>query len=576
MAVSPVSFQESNITMEELLNGGDIDVTPVKTGAIIQGKVVGFSADAGREFVIVSIGGAKSEGKISTKEFDKKPATGDDIEALIKSIDTDNGLIYLSKKELEKRRGWEVVSESYEKDLPVSAVVTKQTQRGYMVNVSGLPMFLPHSHVGSLTGSSDKARRGGITGNTLMVKILEVDTRKKTGIVSRKSFLEGEDAENWKKLTDTLNIGDVVSGKVVRHIKIGAFIEVMGVLGFLHKSNISWERFSGDFSQKIPIHTEIQVRVLEVDPDNHRLSLGLKQLTDDPWLSVENRFSLNDVVTGTVTFVANYGAFVDLGEGIEGLLHISEMSWTRKVNHAAEIVKKGQELEAIILDINPGEKRIALGLRQLHKNPWEDIRTSMKVGQVMKSVVKDVTHFGAFVRIADEIDGLIRREDINWDEPAPDPKKVLKSGDEVEFKIIEINFEDQKIGCSTRHLLPNPYKELRQKYKRGTIVDGVVSGVVDFGIFVRFEDKFEGLVHLSAMSKEEAAEHKKRFKKGDKLQVVVRSVDPDTRKISLSTRDVQVAVERREIEAYIDKEADQVVATSNPFKNLKEVVSSGA
>lgn len=575
MAVSPVSFQESNITMEELLNGGDIDVTPMKTGAIVQGKVVGFSDDSGHELVIVSMGGAKSEGKISTREFDARPEVGDDIEAIIKSIDSDNGLIYLSKAELEKRRGWEVVSESFEKNLPVGGVVTKQTQRGYMVNVSGLPMFLPHSHVGNLSGS-DKSRKSGIVGNTLMVKILEVDTRKKSGIVSRKAFLEGENAENWKKLTEQLNIGDIVEGKTIRHIKIGAFIEVMGVLGFLHKSNISWERFSGDFNQKIPVGSDIQVRVLEIDADNHRLSLGLKQLTDDPWLSVDQRFAPNNVVKGVVTFAANYGAFVDLGEGIEGLLHISEMSWTRKVNHAAEVVKKNQEIETIILDVNPAEKRIALGLRQLHENPWDDIRRTMKVGQVMKSVVKDVTHFGAFVKIADDIDGLIRKEDINWDEPAPDPKKTLKSGDEVEFKIVEINFEEQKIGCSIRHMLPNPYKDLRQRYKRGTIVDGIISGVVDFGIFVRFENKFEGLVHLSAMSKEESTEHKKRFKKGEKIQVVVRSIDPDTRKISLSTRDVQVAVERREIEAYIDKEADQVVATSNPFKNLKEVVSTGA
>lgn len=571
MAVSPVSFQESNMTMEELLSEGNIDVTPIKPGAITQGKVVGFSSDSNQDFIIISMG-AKSEGKIATREFDTKPQVGDDIEALIKSIDAESGLVILSKSELEMRRGWEIVQESFEKELPVSGIVRRQVQQGYMVNVSGLMMFLPHSHVGSLMRPGEKGRKPSIMGSEFLFSILELDQRKRTGIISRKTFLEGENAENWTKLVKTIHINDIVEGTVIKHIKIGAFIEVMGVLGFLHKSNISWERFTGDFRQKLPIGEKIQVRILEIDPENHRLSLGLKQLTEDPWLSVENRLKANDVIKGKVTFVANYGAFVDLGGGIEGLLHVSEMSWTRKINHAAEILKKGQEIETMILDINPGEKRIALGMKQLFENPWDDVRNTLDVGQHLKSVIKDVTHFGAFVAITEEIDGLIRKEDINWDEPAPDPRKILKSGDEVEFKVTEINYEEKKIGCSIRHTLPNPYKDLRQKYKRGTIVDGVVTGVVDFGIFVRFNEKFEGLVHTSAMTREESEGHKKIYKKGDKVKAVVRSIDPEARKISLSTRDVQNAMERLEIEAYIDRNA-QETPTNNPFKNLKSVVS---
>jgi len=287
---------------------------------------------------------------------------------------------------------------------------------------------------------------------------------------------------------------------------------------------------------------------------------------------VNEKFKVNEKVKGLVTFVANYGAFVDLGGGIEGLLHTSEMSWTRKVNHAGEILKKNQELETLILDIIPEEKRISLGLKQLFKNPWDDIKASFKVGDIMKAKVKDVTHFGVFVSITDEIDGLIRKEDLSWDEPPMDPKKAYKSGDEVEFKIIEINLEEQKIGCSIRHTLPNPYKELRQKYKRGTIIDGVVSGVVEFGIFVKFNDRFEGLVHKSAMSKDDALSHKNVFKKGEKVKAVIKSIDTETRKISLSTRDVQIAMDRIEMESYIEKD-NHTIVKSNPFKDLKTVVA---
>jgi len=573
MAVSPVSFQEGNMTMEELLSVDDFNVASIKTGDIVQGKVVAFDdvSEKEQEYVIVSIG-SKSEGRIPASEFNKKPNVGDELEAIIKSIQNENGLIYLSQKELEMRRGWEVVSESYQTQLFVTGIVEKQMQRGYMVNVSGLPMFLPHSHVGNLGKPGERGRKPSLIGQTIICKILELDQRNKSGVISRKAFLEGQNAEKWKKISEKIKIGEIVTGKVIKHINIGLFVEVHDILGFLHKNNISWERHTGDFTKKIPVDSEIQLRVLEVDPDNHRLSLGLKQLTDDPWLSVANKFKTGDIVKGNVTYTANYGAFVDLGHGIEGLLHTSEMSWTRKINHAAEIVKKNQEIECTVLDVKPVEKRIALGFKQLHKNPWDEIKNTYKIGQTMKSKIRDITHFGLFVSITDEIDALIRKEDISWENNAPDLKKLYKVGDEVEFKITEINLTEKRIGCSIRHTLENPYKLLRQRYRRGALIDGIVSGVVDFGIFVKFEDIFEGLVHKSAMTKEEALNHQKTFQKGDKIQVVIKSIDTETRKISLSTKDVQTAVDRIEIESYIEKENTGIL-TSNPFKNLKSVVS---
>ncbi|MCB1201385.1 MAG: 30S ribosomal protein S1 [Leptospiraceae bacterium] len=560
-----VSFEiPEDLSMETLLNEGELQVSDIRKGSTITGRIVKFQDDA----AIVDMG-SKSEGRISLREFDEKPAIGDSVEAIIRNIDNQTGLVQLSKRELEQRRGWEIVKEYFEKEKPVAGEVKRAMKAGYLVHIEGLPMLLPHSLIGLLSERHKKGKKLDIIGSTFSFKIVSIDARRRTGILSRKDFQNEQNQQHWKTLIENTRIGDIVTGKVVTYTKAGAFIDVMGVEGFLHKSNISWERKNDNFREKLPIDSEIQVRVLEIDTENNRLSLGLKQLTSDPWGSVMEKFNVGDKVKGVVSFVANYGAFIDLGEGLEGLLHISEMSWTRKINHAQEMLKVGQELETQIIGINPEDKRISLGLRQMQQNPWDQIRSELRVGQVIKSKIKDVTSFGAFVVITPEIDGLVRKEDLNWDEPAPDPKKLYKSGDEVEFRIIEIDLENRKIGCSIRHLLPNPYKELKEKYPRGMIVDGIVTGVVDFGIFVRFEEKYEGLVHLSAMGREESSNHKKIYKKGDSVRVVIKNIDPENRKISLSVKDVENAMQRIEMQQYLEKENNASAPTQSPFASLR-------
>ncbi len=565
MAVSSVSFQDTNVTMEEVFGKGDYSVAEIKKGAIVSGKLVSIQGDS----VIIDLG-SKSEGRIEISEFDEKPEIHSNVEAIVRHVDNE-GVVFLSKRDLETKRGWEIVKEAFEKQVPVSGVVRNAREKGYDVNVEGLMMFLPHSQVGNLNSMRKGKRPGDILGQTFTFKILELNHRRKGGVISRKEFQDIQNSQQWEELQKSIRIGDIVTGKVTKHTKTGAAVLVHGIEGFLHKSNISWDRKNDDFKDKLPLDSEIQVRILEIDPDNHRLSLGLKQLLEDPWETVLQKYNVGDVVKGRVSFVANYGAFVDLGNGLEGLLHVSEMSWTRKISHAQEVVKIDQEIETKILGINVADKRISLGLRQLLVNPWDKVREELQVGMVIKGKIKDVTNFGAFVTIFDDIDGLIRKEDINWDEPSPDPRKVFKVGEEVDCKITEINLEDQKIGCSTRHLLPNPYKALRDKYPRGTILKGVVTSIVDFGIFVRFDDKYEGLVHLSAMSKEESAGHKKHFNKGDEIQVVVKSIEPETRRISLSTRDVGYAMEKMEMQQYMDR--DRVVADTghSPFASLKNL-----
>lgn len=564
MAASSISFQDANVSMEELLNDEELFVTEVVRGKAVQGKIVGFED----EEIIIDFG-SKSEGRISLEEFDDKPEIDDHIEALVKRVDQSNHIVYLSKRELEQRRGWEVVKEAQESDSTVTGKVVKAVKTGYAVNIEGVLMFLPLSHVGIFQGN----RKGGkkeLIDSIFTFRILELNPKRKSGVVSRKAFQDEQNGVRWQQLGEKVKIGDIVEGKVTKHTKAGLFVEVHGIEGFLHRSNISWERKQDNFKEKLPLETETQFRVLEIDTENNRLALGIKQLKEDPWVSVLDKIQVNDVVKGRVSFVANYGAFVEMGEGLEGLLHVSEMSWTRKINHAQEILKLDQEIEAKVLGINIEDKRIALGLRQLTENPWESLKFELKEGQVRKGVVKDITNFGVFVSITDEIDGLIRKEDINWDEPAPDPRKVFESGQELEFKVTELNFVERKIGCSLRHLLPNPYKALRQNFPRGTVISGTVSGVVDFGVFIRFEEKYEGLAHISTMTKEDASSPKKVFKKGDAIQAVIKSIDPENRKISLSLKDVSYALEKIEIQHYIQKESSDESGKANPFAQLRD------
>jgi small subunit ribosomal protein S1 len=567
MAMRKVLFQDSDISMAEVFKT-DIAVADIRPGAVVTGKVVGITP----EFAIIDMGG-KSEGRIGIREFDGEPKIGETVEALVRSYDQETGLVQLSKRELELRRGWEIVKEAFEKQVPVNALVKRSLREGYLVNVEGVFMFLPHTQVGLLGPRERGAKKINIVGQTYLVKILDLNERRKTGTVSRKLFQDEQNAALWKDIGTRIKIGDIVKGTVTKHTNSGVFINVQGIEGFLHRSNITWERKADQAKEKLQVGSEVNVRVLEIDPENHRLSLGLKQLTEDPWSTVFTRFKVGDKVTGKVSFVANYGAFIELGEGLEGLLHITEMSWTRKVNHASEIVKVGQEIETKIIGINKDDKRISLGLRQLHANPWDTIRREVKVGQTMKGRIRGLTSNGIFVAITDSIDGLIRKEDIAWTEPAPDPKRTYKIGDEIEFKIIEINSEERKVLCSIRHTLPNPYKKLRDKYPRGSVVEGTVSGIVDFGIFIKFDEGYEGLAHISTMEKEQASNFKKIFTKGQPVKAVVKSIDPESRKISLSLKDVPYALEKIEMRQYLEKENSSKAETASPFANLKKLVS---
>ncbi len=546
----------------------DTEVADIRPGGEVTGKIVSITPD----FAIIDMGG-KSEGRIGIREFDVTPAVGETVEALVKSYDRETGLVHLSKRELEMRRGWEVVKEAFEKNVPVNGLVKRSMRDGYMVNVEGVFMFMPHTAVGLLGPRDRGSKRINIVGQNYLVKITELNDRRKSGSVSRKIFQDEQNATVWKDIGSKIQLNHSVKGIVTKHTNSGVFINVEGIEGFLHRSNMTWERKADTAKEKLEIGAEVTVRVLEIEPENHRLSLGLKQLTDDPWSTVLTRFKVGDKVEGKISFVANYGAFVELGSGLEGLLHVTEMSWTRKVNHANEIVKVGQDIETKIIGINKDDKRISLGLRQLHANPWDTIRTEVKVGETMKGKIRGLTNTGIFVAITDNIDGLIKKEDIGWTEPAPDPKKTYKIGDEIEFKVIEINSEDRKVQCSIRHTLPNPYKKLRDKYPRGTVVSGVVSGVVDFGLFIKFDEGYEGLAHLSTMEREQSANFKKTFTKGQEIKAVIKSIDPESRKISLSLKDVTFALEKIEMRQYLEKESSNKTETASPFANLKTLVS---
>ena len=536
----------------------EVELKEIFPGQIVKGRIIGVDNPENPQYVILSLG-SKYEGKIPYREFDTPPQENEEIEALVKKRDEKDSLFLLSKRELERKQGWMSIQEAYKQDLPIVGVIKKVTKNGYVVSIKGVYMFLPKKEVGKYFPRKP-------IGTTHTFKVLSIDEKKKRGILSRKKWQEEEDERRWENFTKKYQEGDVVRGKPVRYSKNGVWVEVEGIHGFLSKEDILWnppKRFS--LEEILPLHEETEFRILSLDPQGKKLLLGKKQLTEDPWKKVLSKIQVGDVVEGKVTFVTRFGAFVDLGEGVEGLLHVSEMDWTRIPSSAREVVQEGDTIKVKVLGINPEAKRISLGLRQLTPNPWDHWEEWVKIGEIREGEVKDVTDFGVFVSLKDNIDCLIKKEEIRWEDPPPNPRKLFKRGDKVKYQVIEVKPEEGRIAGSIKNLLPNPYEDLAKKYPPGSIIEGSISGVVDFGIFVRFDKGFEGLVHVSRMPRQQAKNHRSYFKKGDPIQAVVVRIIPQEKKIVLSLKELEEAMEKQRIKEYL---ASEEIGRDSPFKDL--------
>jgi small subunit ribosomal protein S1 len=504
-------------------------------GDVIKGKVVQITQDS----VMVDIG-YKSEGHVPLREFldkDGNPTVkvGDEITVLLERREDEGGHIVLSKAKADQFKVWDDIVESYETGKQLEGVITQRIKGGFYVDVKGITAFLPGSQVDlKPVRNQDK-----LVGQSFEFRVLKYNKRKNNVIVSRRVILEEKRDELKKATLETIHEGSVVEGVVKNVTDYGAFIDLGGIDGLVHLTDISWGKVTHP-SQILKIGDKVTVKVLKYDKEEGKISLGLKQTRQDPWTSVAEKYAVGSRVKGRVVNITDYGAFVEIEEGLEGLVHISEMSWT-KLKHPSQKLKINDVIEVQVLDIDAANKRISLGLKQVEPNPWEDVEKRYPKGTKIKGVIKNITDFGVFVGIEDGIDGLVHVSDLSW-KKIKHPSELFKKGQEIEAIVMNIDSANKRFSLSTKLLEKNPWQGVEDRYKPGMIVEGKVTSVADFGAFVGLEEGLEGLVHVSELSRGK----KKGFDihVGDIVEVEVLNVDPEDNKIGLSIRAVKKEAEK--------------------------------
>lgn len=550
--------QGSQGEFEELFHGS---LRQLQVGEVVKGVVVQISQD----FVLVDVG-YKSEGCIAINEFMDESGeisvkVGDEVRVLFERAENERGYIVLSKKKAESQVGWERIAEAGGEGGIIEGKIVSKVKGGLMVDI-GVQAFLPASQVDVRPGGNlDK-----YIGVTSKFKVLKMNRKRGNVVLSRRVILEEERGMMKEQTLAKLAEGEVMEGIVKNITEYGAFVDLGGLDGLLHVTDMSWGRLAHP-SEIIKVGDTINVMVLKYDRAKGKISLGLKQTMPDPWLSVEQKYTIGDRVRGKVVSLAEYGAFVALEEGVEGLVHVSEMSWTRRVRHPSEILKVGEEVEAAVLGVDMANRRISLGIKQTEVNPWTVIGERYPVGTKLEGQIKNITDFGVFIGIEDGIDGLVHVSDISWTKRIKHPGEVFSKGQTVQAVVLSIDADNERLSLGIKQLSPDPWSEIPARYRPGTRVRGKVSSVTDFGIFLELEEGIEGLVHVSELSYEKLATPKGFANVGDELDAVVLSVDTGERKIGLSIKSLQTAIEKAELAAYMESQGE---ATSNLGELLKE------
>jgi len=529
--VSEIFTDEHDKLLGEVL---DKNVEALVPGTIVKGRII---TQLGND-VIVELG-LKSEGIVDASEFDdpSEIQPGREIEVLLEEVDAE-GSILLSKRKADRIRGWEHVITHHKEGDIVKGIVSRRIKGGLLVDI-GVPVFLPASQV-------DIRKPGDISrfiGQEIECKILKIDTENHNIVVSRRKIIEENRQANKEKLLAELEVGQLRKGVVKNIADFGVFIDLGGLDGLLHISDMSWGRISHP-SEMVQMDQEIECVVIGIDRQAEKVSLGLKQKTPSPWETVAQRYPVGSRVKGTVVNIMNYGAFVRLEEGVEGLIHISEMSWTKRIAHPADILQVGQEVEVAVLDINKDKQEISLGLKQLETNPWSIAGQKYPVGTIVTTKVTSLTNYGAFVEIEPGIDGLIHISDLSWTKKYNHPGECLQKGQEVKCVVLEMDEEKHRISLGVKQLTEDPWvRAIPEKYIPGQIVRGVVTKLTNFGVFVELEPDLEGLLHISELSDEKVESPQDVVKIGDVLEVKILRVDTEARKIGLSLRRVRWAAE---------------------------------
>lgn len=534
--------------LEDYLNSdfGDLD-----EGTIVSGEVVKVDKD----YVLVDVN-FKSEGQIPVAEFTDSEGNvtvnvGDKVDVYVARKNEAEGTILLSRDKAKRMQLFDKLEDVQEKDGVAVGRIIRRIKGGYTVDLGGVEAFLPGSHV-DLRPVPDM---DALVNQEFDFKILKINRRRSNVIVSRRVLLEEQRAEQREALLETLAEGQVVQGKVKNITEYGVFIDLGGLDGLLHITDMSWKRIKHP-KEMVQLGDDLELKILNFDKEGEKVSLGLKQLVPDPWQNIAEKYPEGSKFTGTVTNLADYGAFVELEEGVEGLVHISEMSWTRKLRHPSQMVKVGEEVDVVVLGVDQDKKRISLGMKQVNPNPWDVVAEKYPEGTILEGTIKNITEFGVFIGIEEGIDGLIHVSDISWTKKIRHPSEVYKSGDSVQAKVLTVDKENEKFTLGVKQLTEDPWSHVPGKYPVGQLVNGTVTNITDFGLFVEVEEGIEGLVHVSEISRKKVKSPSEMFKEGDTIEAKVIHVSADERRLGLSIKQLKDDTEKRKPKSYGSSPAD--------------------
>ena len=548
----------NTLSMEELL-GGATSKSNFAEGSIVQGKIVEKRQDG----ALLDIG-YKAEGFIASTEFRnwEEVQVGDELDVYLESIENENNMPEISLSKANFIRSWEKITAEYGEGSVINGLMKHRVKGGIIIDLNGVEAFLPGSQIdiGPVKNMDE------FIGKEYELKILKINQERKNIVVSRRALLEESRKDRRAALLKEMEVNQIRKGSVKNITDFGAFIDLGGVDGLLHITDMSWGRISHP-SEMLELGQEVEVMVLDIDFEKERVSLGLKQKSQNPWDDVEAKYAVGSAVKGRIVNIMPYGAFVEIEQGVEGLIHVSEMSWTKRITKAGDVVSVGEEVEAIVLDIDKESKKISLGLRQKTRNPWEVLAEKYPAGSHIKGKVRNMTSYGAFVEIENDIDGMIHVSDMSWTRKINNPNEVLKVGEEVEAVILDIDPQQQRISLGLKQTEDDPWSEIENLYKIGDEVEGKVTKITAFGAFIELSRKIDGLVHISQISKDHVEKVKDKLALGQEIKARVIKIDQDERRIGLSIKAMEEGFSEDDLKAA----GEEVSAALKPGVDLVDM-----
>lgn len=553
------------LTMEEALKQSSAPIR-FAAGEIVKGTVI----EVRPKEVLVDIG-YKSEGVVSGNEFEdiKIVKVGDLVDVLIEKLEDKEGMVILSKEKAEFKQNWDKILTICNEGGRITGKVKAIVKGGLIVNV-GVEAFLPASQIDVMTPKN----LAQFVGNTYEFKVVKINQERQNIVLSRRELIEAERTERRSKLLSEMVPGDIRKGTVKNITDFGAFIDLNGIDGLLHITDMSWGRI-GHPSEVLKVGQDIDVVVLDINKEKERVSLGLKQKMTNPWDQIESKFPVGAKVKGKVVNLVPYGAFVELEPGVEGLVHVTELSWTKRVAKPADVLKQGQDIEAVVLGINRDEQKISLGIRQLESNPWDNAEAKYPAGTRVKGKIRNLTSYGAFIELEEGLDGMIHVSDISWTRKINHPSEVFKKGDEVEAQVLEVDKANQRIAVGVKQISTDPWEKIDQLYKVGDLVQGKVTKLASFGAFIGLQHEIDGLVHISQVSEERVDKIKNALKVGQDVTARVIKIDRSDRRIGLSIKAANYSPEQLKAEqAVLDalKPGEDLVALQHAFDAADEAI----